>query len=148
MTLDLFFQYFAIFSVSIFKFAAGPILGMTTGTESWITALLTAGGMMTGVIAITLAGKPMRTYLNKRFFSKRKKFSPKNRRFVKLWGSYGVFGISFLTPLILSPIGGSLLVASMGGKTSRIILWMSVSAIFWGIIFSEGIFLFADYFKS
>ena len=145
MTLELFFQYFAIFSASIFKFIAGPIIGMTTGTDSWITALLTAGGMMTGVIAITLAGKPMRIYINKTFFSKRKKFSAKSRRFVKLWGSYGVFGVSFLTPVILSPIGGSLLVASMGGKTSRILLWMSLSAIFWGIIFSQGIFFFAGY---
>jgi hypothetical protein len=148
MTLELFFQYLAIFSASIFKFIAGPILGMTTGTDSWITALLTAGGMMTGVIAITLAGKPMRTLINKKFFSRRKKFTAKNRRFVKLWGSYGVFGVSFLTPVILSPIGGSLLVASMGGKTSRILLWMSLSAIFWGVIFSQGIFLFAEYFKS
>ena len=49
-----------------------------------------------GVIRYTMAGENIR----------KKVFTKKNRRIVKLWKKYGEFGVAFLTPIILSiPLG-------------------------------------------
>jgi hypothetical protein len=129
------YDYFAIFGSSMLKFIAGPLIGLATGTHFLATALLTAGGMMATVCIILTLGQPLRERLMKRFGPK-KKFSKKSRRFVRLWGTYGLPGVAMLTPLVFSPLGGALLVAGLGGKPLKIFFWMSLSAVSWGFAYA------------
>ena len=129
------YDYFAIFSSSMLKFIAGPLIGLATGTHFLATALLTAGGMMATVAIVLILGQPLRAHLLKKFGPK-KKFSKKSRRFVRLWASYGLPGVAMLTPLLFSPPGGALLVAGLGGKPVKIFFWMSLSAISWGFAYA------------
>ena len=66
----------------------------------------------------------------------RKKFTKNKRRFVRVWKKFGVKGIAVLTPLLLMPLGGAILVNVLGGKKKEIILWMWVSSLFWGFVLS------------
>lgn len=131
-------EYFAIYGSSMLKFIAGPLIGAASGLSFWQTALLTAGGMMTTVGIFVWAGHPLRKYLIQRFGSG-KKFSPRNRRFVKVWGKYGLPGLAIITPLILSPMVGSMIATGLGGKPSRIMIWMGISAVVWAFIFSSSL---------
>jgi hypothetical protein len=132
------YEYFAIFSSSMLKFIAGPLIGLASGTGFWATALLTAAGMMATVTLIMAVGTPLRDRLLRRFGSK-KRFTKRNRNFVRIWSSYGLPGVALLTPLLFSPPGGALLVTSFGGKPSRILFWMSLSAISWGMIYASAL---------
>lgn len=48
-------------------------------------------------------------------------------------------GIAFLTPLILTPIGGTVVLTSFGVAKKKILFTMLVSALFWSIIFGLSI---------
>ncbi|MEY4030016.1 MAG: hypothetical protein RJA90_1215, partial [Bacteroidota bacterium] len=71
---------------------------------------------------------------------KRKLFTVANRRKVRVWSKYGILGVSFLTPVILSPIGGALIANAFGEKKYKIFLWMTVMALGWGFIMTYAVF--------
>lgn len=91
--------------------------------------------MMCTVIVLSLLGKKVRPYF-RRFSKPGPLHTPRNRRKVKLWRKYGMWGVAFLTPLMLSPIGGTLIAVSFGEKFSRILITMLVAGIIWSIAFS------------
>ncbi|HZB13588.1 MAG TPA: hypothetical protein VE467_11185, partial [Chryseolinea sp.] len=79
-----------------------------------------------------------------RFFKKRNKFSPRNRRFVTIWKKYGLIGVAALTPILLTPIGGTLLALSSGSPKDKIIFYMFISASVWSVIMSVGLYFFGN----
>ena len=128
--------YFSIIATSAIKFIAGPTIGAASDLNILETALFTAIGMMLTVILFTFFGPQMRKLIA-RFSKKDKKiFSRKSRRFVIIWQKYGIPGTAFLTPLILTPIGGAILANAFKSPKSKIFSYMTISAFFWGIILS------------
>ncbi len=125
--------YLMIYGSSGFKFVFGPIIGASYGYSVFFTGTLTILGMMTTVYVFTYFGTYIRHFTQRVFRSKDKKvFTKKNRKYVELWLKYGVAGMSFLTPVLLSPLGGAILVNAFGGKKKDIIKYMWMSSIFWG----------------
>lgn len=131
-----FLKYLTVYLSSMVKFIAGPLAGVATGLSFWESALFSILGMMTTVLLLTLLGPGIRLWVHKIIRRKRKLFTPNTRRFVKLWKRWGIFGVSFLTPLIFTPIGGALLVNAFSGDRQKIILCMLISAVFWGLVLS------------
>ena len=133
-------KYISIYLLSMVKFIAGPTMGPASGL-SWVeTVLITVAGMMTSVIIFT--SKRFKDNIPAIFKRKRKRFTKKNRRFVGIWKKYGLFGVSFLTPIIFTPIGGSILVSYLGGGRRKVIYYMLFSAVFWSLIFSTVFYFF------
>lgn len=132
--LEALLKYLTVYLSSMVKFVAGPLAGLATGLSFWESALFTALGMMTSVLLLTMLGPGLRSWLQKLFGKKRRRFSPRSRRFVRVWKRWGIFGVSFLTPLLFTPIGGALLVNTFSGDRPRILLYMLFSAVFWGIV--------------
>ena len=136
---ELLVKYLTVLLSSTVKFVGGPIAGLATGLSYVETALFTALGMMTTVLLFTLVGKPLRSLLQRTLWKNKKRFTRRNRRFVYIWKRWGLLGVSFLTPLILTPVGGALLANLFGGPKKQILVYMMVSAFFWGFVIS-GIF--------
>lgn len=108
------------------------VLGTTYGYGIFLTATLTVLGMMTAIYAITFFGKSIRALaLKMRGKKKRRIFTKKNRRNVRIWQKYGVPGIAILTPILLMPVGGAVLANAFGGNKKEIIKWMWLSCIGW-----------------
>lgn len=128
-------KYFSVYILSGLKFIFGPALGVIAyELPIFVVILLTACGMMTTVYLLTFFGDSIRTFL-KRFRRREKKiFSKTNRWFVKVWKRFGLKGVCFLTPLILTPPGGALLINIVSSKKTEIIKWMWVSALFWSTV--------------
>lgn len=126
-------KYGIVFFVSMFKYAAGPITGPTLHLEIWETAIFTALGMIVSVIVFTQIGEVIKNKIQQKLKQKGKYrlFSTKNRRLVRIWKRFGITGIAFLTPLLLTPIGGTIIALSFGVKRRYIFLYMSISAILW-----------------
>lgn len=120
------------------KFILGPLLGPAFDFPVWLTALLTAIGMMSSVVLFSYLGESIRLIIVSKL-KKRKRykvFSKRKRRIIRIWQKFGIKGVAFLTPLVLTPIGGTLIALSFGVRRSQIILYMAISAVFWSPIFS------------
>ncbi len=132
--MDEIWKYLSVFFLSSLKFIFGPTLGNSYGFPAVVTALLTAGGMMVPVYLLTYVGDRLRHFLERFRSKKRKVFSKKSRRFVRIWKRYGIKGVAFLSPIILTPIGGALVANLFGGEKNLIIRWFWASALFWGFV--------------
>ena len=136
-----FLQYLNVWAGSMVKFVFGPLLSVSFGLPYWLAVLLTVGGMMSSVCLFTFAGTALRKYWQRHFPKKRKVFNTRNRRIVKVWQRYGITGVALLTPLLFTPIGGTLIAVSFGEKKVKIITYMLASGIFWAIVFC-GFFMY------
>lgn len=143
-------QYFltclGIWASTMLKFIFGPIGGYLAKLTYLETVLLTIGGMMTAVVIFTFLGKQIKTWLAslRRKNKPKHLFTPKNRKKVKIWRKYGILGVAFLTPLLLTPIGGTLTAVSFGEKPSKILFYMLVSAVFFSFLFTGAIYIFGN----
>lgn len=128
---------------SALKFILGPIGGFAAGLNPITTVLATVTGTMISVFAFTFFGEWIKTRVFSRFNrGKQKKFSVNSRKFVKIWRKYGLVGVAALMPLLLTPIGGTILAVSLGGARNKIIFYMFVSASVWAIVFTFAIYAF------
>jgi len=135
---------FPIYLLCTVKVIFGPTLSYAAGLHFITAVTVTAGGMMTSVTAFTFFGEWLRMKILKRWISSRKKFSPGNRRIVMVWKKFGLAGIAVLTPLMLTPIGGTVLAVSLGAPRDKILLYMMVSSLIFSFSFSALIYLFGN----
>ncbi len=135
-------KFISIFLLTMLKFIFGPTLGYGAGFPFVTTVIVTVSGMMASVFLFTFLGNLMREKVLEPFFRKRKNFTKRNRRFVAIWKKYGVKGVAFLTPLLLTPIGGTIILTSYHTAKRKIIIYMLMSAIFWAIILSTIVYEF------
>jgi len=103
------------------------------GLNFWTTLALTVAGMMTSVFVFSGVG---RTWVRHRQQQRRLRrapvFSKRSRNIIKIFRKFGMGGIAFLTPILLSPIGGTAIATLLGVPRQRILLHMFWSAVLWG----------------
>jgi membrane protein DedA with SNARE-associated domain len=131
----------AVLLPSMIKFVFGPLAGYSLGLNVLTTIVATVAGMMAVVVIVIYSGQLFREKIE-RFFAKRRGTGKVSRMIQK----YGLAGVAFLTPLILTPIGGSLLALGFLASNTRrkILLYMLISGTFWGTIFTVAIYFFGD----
>ena len=138
----------SVYLSSMLKFIFGPLGGKAAGLSMITTMVVTTAGMMTVVIAFTYFGKFIREQIINRFFRRKENKEPGTGRWASFSKKYGIAGVAFLTPLLLTPIGGALLAVSIGGETNRkrIILYMFISASVWSVLLTLAVYLGYDAF--
>jgi len=135
------FKYCTVFFVSMLKFVLGPTTGIFAGLTIVETAILSTLGMMSSVLLFSFGGTVVRDWWFTTFRHDRKLFSPRNRKVVKFWIRFGIKGLAFLTPIVFSPIVGTLLAVSFGEDKSRIFRFMFLAALFWSFALASAIWL-------
>lgn len=133
-----------IYLSCLFKFIIGPVAGYGAGLHIITTIMVTVLGMMTSVVAFTFFGEWLRLTLLKRWISRQKKFTPRSRRVVTIWKKFGLAGIALLTPIILTPIGGTIVAVSFGAPKKYILLYMFISAVLCGVLFTVVVYTFGE----
>lgn len=131
--------FLAIYFMTLFKFISGPVLGHMAGYSLVEIMLVTVLGMMSSVLIFTFLGEWLKRQWDTRIKKNRLVFSRRNRRIVKIWQKSGAAGVAFLTPLLLSPIGGTLVMTSFGVDRKTIISYMLVSSVWWSFAFGLSI---------
>ncbi|TGE14859.1 hypothetical protein E5J99_14445 [Hymenobacter elongatus] len=115
------------------KFFAGPLAGISLGLPFVQTLGLTVAGMMTSVALVSSVGRMWALHMRQRRETKGKPlFSKRSRRIVGIFRRFGMPGIAFLTPILFSPIGGTVIATQLHVPRLRILLHMLWSALFWG----------------
>ena len=125
------------------KFIFGPAGGYAVGLHPVTTILTTVCGMMTVVFLFTFFGGWIRKTIFGRF-KKRQVNLKRAEQLDRIWKRYGLVGVALLTPIILTPIGGTLLAVSSGSSREKIIFYMFVSASFWSVVISMSIYIFGN----
>lgn len=120
----------------MFKFVIGPTTGIFAGLGPLETALLAGSGMTISVLLFSAGGKALREWWFAGFRHDRKLFSPKNRKIVRFYRRFGLPGMALLTPVIFSPVVGTLLAISFGEDRKKVMFWMAGSAYFWAFLLS------------
>jgi hypothetical protein len=133
-----------IFFSSMFKFILGPVGGYLAKLNMLTTILVTVGGMMTVVLAFAFFGDLIKRKIINRFFTRKKRFTEKNRKFVIIWRKYGLLGVAALTPVLFTPIGGTLLAISFGSPRDKLIIYMFVSASVWSVVLTFTVYMFGN----
>ena len=129
-------KYLMVVLSSSIKFIGGPLVGVSSNLNTLEIAFFTMLGMMCTVSLLSYFGNFLRKNVFSTILKRRKRFTPKNRRIVILWRRYGLHGIAFLTPIVLTPPIGTLIAVSFGEEPLKIISFMWISAIFWAILLS------------
>lgn len=142
--LELILRYLGIYLLACLKSILPPLLGPAAGLNKLEIIVITVLGLMSSVLLFTLVGEKVKKHVLPVFIKKPKKFTPKTRRMVRTWKKYGIIGTCFLTPLILSPIGGSILVASVGAPRKQVYLYMLIFGIFWAVIWTFSVDFLID----
>ena len=137
--------YLTVYASSTIRFFLGPALGIGYDLGVGVTVLLTTAGMMSTVFTITLLDHIIQIFVPHYFnLKKRKKFTPRTRKFMKIWKYSGIKGVAFITPILLSPVIGVMLLNAVGAKKKEIIKWMFISALIWSSIESILFYFFKD----
>ncbi len=134
----------SVYVSSMIKFIFGPIGGKAAGLHLITTMVVTAAGMMTVVIAFTYFGEYIRKIIS-RWTSKKKEpndATPKKRS--EFFRKYGLAGVAFFTPIILTPIGGTLLAVGISPNREKIIFYMLISACVWSVILTFAVYFGYD----
>ncbi len=139
-------KYLSVFLVGMFKFFIAPFTGFGLGLGFLETYICTVAGMMLSVVIFAYLGKYAKNRFTKFFSKKKRLFSPYNRRLVQVWQKYGMWGVALLTPILFSPIVGTLIAISFGESPLRIIYFMFISASFWGMVLLSALHGFSQYF--
>ncbi|MFT4032142.1 MAG: small multi-drug export protein [Siphonobacter sp.] len=132
--MDTYGKYLSVVLASMVKFIAGPLAGIALNLSWWETAFFSILGMMTSVFIFTFLGRRIRWWWEHVRHKKRKRFSPSSRRAVRIYRRFGIAGVAFLTPLLFTPVGGTLLAVSFGASATRILSWMLVFGTIWGVL--------------
>ncbi|MGA0559304.1 hypothetical protein ACO2Q8_21775 [Larkinella sp. VNQ87] len=141
-----FAKYLSVLVASMVKFIGGPVTGVAMGLNWLETWAFTVVGMMASVVLVTYAGAILRNLMNRFRRPAPRRFSSRTRLAVRVWKRSGMAGIAFLTPLLLTPIGGTILAVSFKVSRSMIFSYMLMSALFWGIVFTLGVYQLPELF--
>ena len=128
--------YFAVMAASSIKFVAGPLTGFGLGLSMLETIVCTWVGMMFTVTVMLTIGRFLVQQIARIRVQKPKLFSGRVRYAVSIWQRFGIKGIAVMTPVLFTPIGGSLLALSFKVPTPRVLFFMAISGIFWSVIFT------------
>jgi len=129
-------KYVAVMIATALKYIAGPITGFSLGLTWYETLLSSWMGFMLTVLIVVSIGKFLVAWISGLRKSKPLVFSKRARYAVGIWQKFGIKGIAALTPLIFTPIGGSLLSLSFKVPLPRILFFMAISGLIWSSIYT------------
>lgn len=130
-------KYATVFAIGMFKFVAAPIAGVAAGLSMPLVWGLSVAGMMTTVVLISGLGRQWALHMRRKREQKGKPlFNRRTRTIVSIYRRFGMVGIAFLTPILFSPVGGTVIATQLHVPRWRILLHMAWSAVFWGFAFT------------
>jgi uncharacterized membrane protein len=143
--LESWWEIVSVFLLSTVKFVFGAVpFALGLGFSFFEAVTVTTAGGFTGVTIFVLMSERIVARIKRRKREKlhdahltKKKFTRKNKMIVRVKLRFGLLGIAFLTPLLLSiPIGCFLAVRYFQHK-QKIIIYMFCSIIFWSVAISS-----------
>jgi hypothetical protein len=77
---------------------------------------------------------PQNVQVSYRYVTSKKKkniFTPRNRRIIRIWKKYGLWGVAWLTPILLSIPIGTFIMTRLEKKKKKIVFKLLISIVTW-----------------
>ena len=68
---------------------------------------------------------------------KKKVFTPRSRRIVRIWTTYGLVGLAALTPILFSIPLGTFVMTRLESNRKKILLYMFISIVCWSLLLTS-----------
>jgi Sec-independent protein secretion pathway component TatC len=125
-----------ILSSSLKHTLVGIPLAATYGFKYWQIVLYTVIGGVAGLLVFMFLEQQVER-LWRRFFplkEKKKVFTRKTRFIIFVKKNFGLYGIAFLTPAILSIPVGTVIASALYKDKRRVFIFITVAIIFWSLL--------------
>ncbi len=87
----------------------------------------TLGNLAAVVLVVVLEGRL------RQWIPRYGRFTTQKERLKRVWGRYGLVGVALLSPLITGAPLGTALALVLGAPVRRLLPWMIVSVVVWGV---------------
>ena len=87
----------------------------------------TLGNLAAVVLVVVLEGRL------RQWIPRYGRFTTQKERLWRVWGRYGLVGVALLSPLITGAPLGTALALVLGAPVRRLLPWMIVSVVVWGV---------------
>ena len=135
-------EFFSVVGTSAFKVLVGFGLAAKFEMSVWEGFVSISTGGILGIMLYAYLGARLRDWVVARRRANKMVRHPDAKRikrlrlYIKIWRRFGIYGIAFLTPPLISPPVGTAIALAFGEKPKRIVLFLGVSVCGWAIIFS------------
>ena len=125
-----------LLAASKFAVAVGILISPVTNYSYFESVLMLIIGGFTGISFFYYFSNWVNKMISKLFQKKKKKqvFSKKVRRFINIKNKYGLVGIAFITPIIISIPVGSFIASRFFSKKKHTLLVMFAGIVFWALL--------------
>ncbi|GAB4381638.1 MAG: hypothetical protein Kow0075_13380 [Salibacteraceae bacterium] len=125
----------ALVLFSSVKFLFAPSTVYLSGYNVWQTILITIIGGFLGVVVFYKGGSYIFAWWTRRFGGGKatKKFNRRTRTLVKIKNKYGLYGLAFLSPCLISIPIGAVVAAKYFRHDNRTIPVFFSAVVFWSI---------------
>ncbi len=127
--IEIFFM--VLLSAVKYLFAVLPLLAGSSRAWYWDMLIVSSGGTI-GVLVFTYLGAIISKYLSQYHFFKFK--HGRLKKLIHIKNSYGLIGIAFLSPVLISIPVGCIISASFEHDKHKIMRWQLMSVFFWSIL--------------
>lgn len=119
--------------LSSVKYVLAVVPLLTNSTRAWyLDMLIVIAGGSIGVFVFTYLGVVISKYLERFHFFRIKYKSL--RKFIHIKNSYGLIGIAFLSPVLISIPVGCIISASFEHDKKKVIRLQLLSVLFWSLL--------------
>jgi membrane protein YqaA with SNARE-associated domain len=109
----------------------GIVGGLALGLSPVLSGVASIAGGLVGAVLTVVAGERLQRWIYARpWLSKHRK------RVERLWNRYGVVGVALQAPILTGAPLATLIALGLGAPPKRLLLWMSVSVVLWGVVIS------------
>ncbi len=107
----------------------GILGGLALGLPPILSGAASIAGGLVGAVLTVVAGERLQRWIYARpWLSKRRK------RVERLWDRYGVVGVALQAPILTGAPVATLIALGLGAPPKRLLFWMSVSVVLWGVV--------------
>lgn len=140
---------FALAATPFFEMIAVIPLAMVWGLHMIPVAILAFLGNIITVILVILMMNQIKNWLQKRREKSGKEATSKRQtRAHAIWRKYGLFGLTFLAPLLIGSHLGAMMAMSFGGTKKQTSIYMTVSLLLWCFVTAIATYFGIELFTS
>ncbi|GAA3400447.1 small multi-drug export protein [Paenibacillus hodogayensis] len=130
-------KWISVLGTSVLELWAAIPLGFALGLHPVVTGVLSALGSALSALIVVTVGGPLRRWMVRRWENKKK--SGKKGSMAVIWDKYGVIGLGLLSPIITGAPLGAVIGVSLGAKSPRLLVWMSVGIVVWTVLLTAAV---------
>ncbi len=140
-------------TISLSKLGIPAVIGIY-GSNYVMALISSCTGAILGTVVFTYLSAGILKWwakLKERWFPSKKpkkNFTKSNRRVINIKRRFGLLGIAIITPVILSIPIGAFLAERFFKDKKKIIIYLSISGVFWCFTFYFAFLFFYDTFKA